>query len=315
MGANPFIEEKFAPKEWHDRLGDGFWKELHRSAVFMEELDSFLSDPHASPCKGYESQSRTIPEGLALISVLDHDDYLYLPRELSLSAIHRGVTVEQFVGQWRGNLLDPGKGRLPPGSLGAAAFQIVPQVGKAHERLEHGVGVAMAMRMRGHSKIVILPILIRELKTSAVQKVLQLVAKNNVPVAFLVVDGDAAEIATACGIRSADCTSADILGSLKLLKNQMDRIRSRKEPALIYFSRRQEEVRKLSEVIQEIFDRKGWSAEAGLKEQVRAEIAYGIDRARMIPLPPKNTVVQDVRQKLEPHLEADWAEWRKVHGK
>lgn len=314
--ANPFVEEKLETREWHDRLGDGFWRGLYRSAAFLEELDRRLADPATSPCPGYQSQRDSIGQGLALVAVLDHDDYLFLPPELSLAAVHRGVTVEQLVGQWRGNLLDPGKGRLPPGSVVSAAFHLVPELGFGVERLEHGIGMALAMRLRNHAKVAVLPILKRELASSATLRLLRLARQNPAPIVFVVMDGDATDVAAAAGIRAVDAAGETVLDTLKTLKNGIDRVRSRQEPVIFHFTQtRGAGTDPFSAIVRKILDKKGWHTEPNLLEQVAAEIQYGITRATMIPLPPRNTVIQDVRAQLDPELESQWREWRAAHGK
>jgi hypothetical protein len=70
-----------------------------------------------------------------------------------------------------------------------------------------------------------------------------------------------------------------------------------------------------SRTVGAILEKRGYAQDAKLEEQLRAEVEYGISRARSMPAPPRNTVIQDVRAKVEPGLERDWKEWRKAHGK
>ncbi len=314
-GKSTFPKDVFEKKEWHERLGEDFWKQLHRAALMMEKLDRRLADPGSSTFIDYKSQKGSIAQGLALVATLDCDDALFLPRMISLAALYRGVTVEQFVGQWLGNLLDPGKGRLEPGNFCSEAFHLVPRIGYGHRWVFHAVGMATAMRLQNHSKLVCVPLFKKDLQTTEVQKLMSFVAKQPLPIAFLIVDGGGGEFAKAVGLREKGTEETDFLEVLKFLKNQLDRIRFRKEAAVLSFCNPAWQEQSITTLLEKFLDAKGWSQEETLHAQVLDEVSYGIERATMIPAPPKSTVVQDLTHQIHPNLERQWLEWRKVHGK
>ena len=171
------------------------------------------------------------------------------------------------------------------------------------------------MRLRGHVKAVVMPMRASELQSSATLSMFSLAQRNSAPVAFAVLDGDGADAADASGLRAVNCSGASVLDTLKAIKGGVDRVRSRAEAAVLHFPNSPTETTAFSEVLNAVLEKKRWLQEPKLLEQVRAEIAYGIERARMIPLPPRNTVIQDVRAIVTPDLETQWAEWRLVHGK
>lgn len=311
---NPFAEEKLDQREWHERLGDGFWRQLYRSAVMLEEMDRLLSQPD-SPCVGYVSQADFLPFGLSLVSVLDYDDFLFLPRDYSLASIHRGLSVEQYVGQWRGNLLDPGKGRLPPGNIANDPFHLVPGLGAREDQILYAHGIAMSMRLRGHNKVCLLPLIGEDLADYRVQKALRLVAETPAPLLFISTAPDAEALASAAGLRFVQAGEEEILSLLKSLKQQVDRTRSKAEPVLLALPPSFQTGQTMSEICLGIMNRRSWAVPAGEVEQVHSEVRYGIERALMIPKPPKKTVIQDVRVATSPALEAQWQNWRKIHGK
>jgi TPP-dependent pyruvate/acetoin dehydrogenase alpha subunit len=281
----------------------------------LEISDEILSDAASTPCPGYKSQAVFVAQALSLVSVLDHDDYIFLSREFSLAALHRGVSIEQYVGQWRGNILDPGKGRLPPGAIVSEASHIVPSFSLGSDRIRIAIGVALAMRARGHSKLVLIPLGIEELSSADTLELLGALALNPLPVVLAVSDGEVKDLAQAVGIRYVDATAPEILDSMKLEKNALDRSRSRGEGLILRLPEATMGAKSFSRTVGAILEKRGYAQDAKLEEQLRAEVEYGISRARSMPAPPRNTVIQDVRAKVEPGLERDWKEWRKAHGK
>ena len=284
-------------------------------ALTMEELDRLMQEPQMTGLTGYTSQLRSIAQGMAIVSVADRDDVLFLPRDLSLAALHRGVTVEQFVGQWLGNLLDPGKGRLFPGNLASEAVQIVPRVGAGREWLAHALGLACAMKVKQHAKLVVLPLFRKDLANSELLQCMRSAVRAKAPLLFLVLDGDGSAFAKAAGMRSAVQEESDFLATLKFLKGQFDRTRSKGRPVMVSFAAWESSAERLSDLLQAFLDSRGWQQPPELVEQVKAEVKYGIERAVTIPAPPKQTVIQDVRKLVSPELEAAWKDWKAVHGK
>lgn len=310
-----FPKEKFEKKEWHERLGKDFWQLFYRSALAMELLDRRLAQKNTSVCGDYRSQKDVLAQGLALVATLDRDDLLFLPRKVSLAALYRGVTVEQFVGQWLGNLLDPGKGRLESGNIGAEAFYLVPRVGTDKQWISHAVGIALAMRLQNHPKLVSIPLFRKDLLSSDVQRLLRFAASYPIPVAFIVLDGSGEVFARAAGLKERAIADEDFLSVLKVLKGQLDRVRSRKEPIVLSFTDPSWQNHSVTEILGEFLISKDWSPDESLLQQVQREVDYGIERATMIPSPPKATVIQDVTRTLRPDLERQWLEWGKAHGK
>ena len=308
-------KEEAAPREWQDRLGDSFWVELFRSARYLEISDQLLSEASSSPCPGYQSQAVFVAQALSLISVLDHDDYIFLSPRFSLASLHRGVSIEQFVGQWRGNILDPGKGRLPPGAIVSEAFHIVPSFSNGADRIRLAMGVALAMRVKGHSKLVLVPVQRAELSQSDTLELLEFLALNPLPLVLAISEGDAKDLSMAMGLRYVDASSPEILESMKLQKNALDRSRSRGEALILRLPEAKDSTGSFSTTVRAILEKRGYALDSKLEEQLRSEIDYGISRARTMPAPPRNTVIQDVRAKLDAGLEQDWREWRKAHGK
>lgn len=310
-GKNPFAAEA-APREWHDRLGKDFWLQLKRSTLVLEELDQLLV-AQDSPCPGYQSQAARIPGSVLLVSVLDSDDLFFLPKEWSLAAVQRGVSVEQYVGQWRGNLLDAAKGRMQPGQLASNPFQILPWVNTEDRSLDIAIGAALAMRQRGHAKLVVLPLPMGFFDSVRVSASLQMAANNPAPLLLVGFDPAAQAVAEACGLRTVVLEPGEPLDLLKSFKGQVDRCRQKREPMFVVLPSLASE-QKFSEALSALLDRKGWSHEFD-RNEIISEIQYGIERARMIPAPPKSAAIQDVWSKVPALLEAQWKDWRRVHGK
>ena len=301
--------------EWYERHTPQYWQEFYRTALILEMIDERFSATEGSPCIGYTSQQKYLSRMMALFSALDRDDLVFLPKELSLASLHRGMSIEQLVGQWRGNLFDASKGRMPAGNISSPAFYLIPSIGMAKEYLMHAVGLGVALRVRAHAKIVVVPLFKKDLNSSVVWRSLTLAQRNHAPVAFVVLDGDGSAIARASGIRGQECGADSFLISLKKLRNQISYARTKQEPIVLSFSDSYLSQVSPREAVEAYLRKRGATIPENLRSEVAQEIDYGIERALMIPIPSKSTVVQDVREHLSPELEEQWRNWREAHGK
>lgn len=237
----------------------------------------------------WQGYSGYITDTMAFAAALDPDDFTYLHAEYSYLCFYRGMGVEAFASQVKGNALDPAKGRRLSTSIGFRPGNVVPRF--EHINSSFVLGMANAIVWQGHSKLICVSLTTEEFLAQRNRTFVE--AAQELPILILLTGTKHTTFIEALGYKCYDLDLPKFADRLKRARMLSERVRNHKK-AIVVHSESLLREEPLSKELQITLLKMKEQEFQELHAQIAYEVQAGLEQATMIPGPTANSVFEDI---------------------